>query len=147
MCGLRMKIVQGVQEKLCFFTFHCNPSLAYIAVRDLQSSQRNVSVQSLLLAGHFCTTNSRQFTLFTKLFDYDNHGCLICRMILDWQQILIRALLQVIDCWISIRLIGNYNSVFINYLCMAYSHWAIIIYYIYNILYYNCSMHILYVSN
>ena len=24
--------IQGVQEKLCFFTIHCNPSLAYIAV-------------------------------------------------------------------------------------------------------------------
>ena len=47
-----LHIVQGVQEKLCFFgTIHCNPSLAYIAVRDLQSSQRNASVQSLLLAG------------------------------------------------------------------------------------------------
>ena len=35
------------------FTIHCNPSLAYIAVRDLQSSQRNASVQSsLLLAGN-----------------------------------------------------------------------------------------------
>ena len=45
--------IQGVQEILCFFTIHCNPSLAYIAVRDLQSSQRNVSVQSLLLAGNF----------------------------------------------------------------------------------------------
>ena len=45
--------VQGVQEKLCFFTIHCNPSLAYIAVRDLQRSQRNASVQSLLLAGNF----------------------------------------------------------------------------------------------
>ena len=42
---------QGVQEKLCFFTIHCNPSLAYIDVRDLQSSRRNASVQSLLLAG------------------------------------------------------------------------------------------------
>ena len=42
-----------VQEKLCFFTLHCNPSLAYIAVRDLQSSQCNASVQSLLLAGNF----------------------------------------------------------------------------------------------
>ena len=31
--------LHGVQEKLCFFTIHCNPSLAYIAVRDLQSSQ------------------------------------------------------------------------------------------------------------
>ena len=45
--------VQGVQEKLCFFTIHCNPSLAYISVRDIQSSQRNASVQSLLLAGNF----------------------------------------------------------------------------------------------
>ena len=42
---------QGVQE--FFFTIHRNPSLAYIAVRDLQSSQRNASVQSLLLAGNF----------------------------------------------------------------------------------------------
>ena len=33
-------------------------SLAYIAVRDLLSSQRNVSVQSLLLASNFFTTNS-----------------------------------------------------------------------------------------
>ena len=39
--------VQGVQENLCFFTIHCNPSLVYIVVRDLQSSQRNASVQSL----------------------------------------------------------------------------------------------------
>ena len=45
--------VQGVQEKLCFFTIHCNPSLANIAVRALQSSQRNVSVQLLILAGNF----------------------------------------------------------------------------------------------
>ena len=26
---------------LCFLSIHCNPSLAYIDVRDLQSSQRN----------------------------------------------------------------------------------------------------------
>ena len=44
--------VQGVQE-IFFFTIHCNPSLAYIAVRDPQSSQRNAIVQSLLLAGDF----------------------------------------------------------------------------------------------
>ena len=37
---------------MCFFTIHCNPCLAYIAVRDLQSSQRNASVQLLLLAGN-----------------------------------------------------------------------------------------------
>ena len=45
--------IQGVQEKLCFCTTYCNPFLAYIAVRDLQSSQRIASVQSLLLAGNF----------------------------------------------------------------------------------------------
>ena len=39
---------------MCFFTIHCNPSLPYIAVRDLQ---RNASVKSLLLV-FFCTTNS-----------------------------------------------------------------------------------------
>ena len=43
-----------VFRKNCvFFTIQCNPSLAYIAVRELQSSQRNASVQSLLLAGNF----------------------------------------------------------------------------------------------
>ena len=36
-----------------FFTILCNPSLAYIDVRDLQSSQRNASVHSLVLAGNF----------------------------------------------------------------------------------------------
>ena len=46
-------VLQGVQEKLCFFTIHCSPSLAYIAIRDLQRFQRNASVQSLLLAGNF----------------------------------------------------------------------------------------------
>ena len=43
----------GCSGKLCSFKIHCNPFLAYIAVRDLQSSQRNASVQSLLLAGNF----------------------------------------------------------------------------------------------
>ena len=46
-------MVQGVQEKWCFFTIHCNPSLTYITVRDLQSSESNASVQALLLAGNF----------------------------------------------------------------------------------------------
>ena len=43
-------LIQGVQEKLCFFIIHCNPSLAGIAVRDLQIS---ASVQSLLLDVNF----------------------------------------------------------------------------------------------
>jgi len=45
--------IQGVQEKLCFFKILCNHSLAFIAVKDLQSSHRNASVQSLQLAGNF----------------------------------------------------------------------------------------------
>ena len=40
--------VQGVQEKLCLSQF--TATLAYIAVRDLLSSQRNAS--------NFCTPNS-----------------------------------------------------------------------------------------
>ena len=53
--------VHDVHEKLCFFTIYCNlTSLADIAVRDLQSSQRNASVQSLILVGNFCTPNSSQ---------------------------------------------------------------------------------------
>ena len=43
----------GCSWKIVFFSIHCNPSLAFIAVRDLQSSQHNASVQSLLLAGNF----------------------------------------------------------------------------------------------
>ena len=39
-------VLQGVQEKSCFFTIHCNPSLAYIAVGHLQSPQCNPSVYS-----------------------------------------------------------------------------------------------------
>ena len=43
---------------MSFITIYCNPSLAYIAVIDLQSFQRNASVHSALLAGIFFTTNS-----------------------------------------------------------------------------------------
>ena len=41
--------VQSVQEKFVFFTIHCKPSLAYIAV----SFKCNAKVQSLLLAANF----------------------------------------------------------------------------------------------
>ena len=44
----------GCSGKIVFlFTIHCNPSLAYIAVRDLQRDQCNASVQPLLLAANF----------------------------------------------------------------------------------------------
>ena len=42
-----------IQKNCIFLTIHCNASLAYITVRDLLSSQRNASVQSLLLANNF----------------------------------------------------------------------------------------------
>ena len=62
--------VQGFQKKMCFFTLHRNLSFAYIAVRDLQSSQRNASVQSLLLAGDFLyegeVTNFQEFLQKTQ---------------------------------------------------------------------------------
>ena len=50
---------KGVQERFCSFTIHCNLSFAYIAVRDLQSSQRNASVRTFTPIGwyFFCTTN------------------------------------------------------------------------------------------
>ena len=41
------------RKKFVFFTIHCNPSLANIAVTDLKNSQRNASVQSLIFAGNF----------------------------------------------------------------------------------------------
>ena len=46
-----LSIYRVFRKNCVFFTIHCNPSLAYIAVRDLQGSHRNASVQSLLLAG------------------------------------------------------------------------------------------------
>ena len=65
-------ILQGVQEKLCFFAVHCNPSLAYIiAVRYLQSTHRSASVQSLLLAG-LCTTNSSRVLARERWQSFEN---------------------------------------------------------------------------
>ena len=52
--GLNLALRYRVFRKYCvFFIIHCNTSLAFIAVRDLQSSQRNAGVQSLLLACDF----------------------------------------------------------------------------------------------
>ena len=59
-------MVHGDQEKLCFFTINCNPSLAYIAVRDLQNSQRNANVHSLLLAGIFLYNQLEKNTIFNE---------------------------------------------------------------------------------
>ena len=49
----------GCSEKIVFFHSSLQPvPRLHITVRDLHSSQRSASVQSLLLAGLFCTTNS-----------------------------------------------------------------------------------------
>ena len=48
-----------VFSKKCFFHNPLQPiSRVYIAARDFRSYQSNESIESLLLAGHFCTTNS-----------------------------------------------------------------------------------------
>ena len=67
-----------LRKNCAFFTIHCNPSLAYIVVRDLQSAQRNASVQSLLLAGNFWYNQSQpsagegKVANFRKLLDIMN---------------------------------------------------------------------------
>ena len=70
---LFIKSDTGCSGKIVFFfTIHRNPSIAYIAVRDLQSSQRNASVQSLLLAGNFCTTNSSRVLARERWQTFEN---------------------------------------------------------------------------
>ena len=52
--GLFVTPLYTVFRKNCvFFKIPSNPSLAYIVVTDLQSSQRYASVQSLRMAGIF----------------------------------------------------------------------------------------------
>ena len=62
--------VYRVLIKLCFFSIHC-----FIAVRDLQSSQHNSSVQSLLLARILGkNTIFNEQPVYNKLFiDYVVH--------------------------------------------------------------------------
>ena len=48
-----LQIYRVFRKNLVFFPIYCNPSLAYIALRDLHSSQSKASVQSLLSAGDF----------------------------------------------------------------------------------------------
>ena len=65
-------VLQGVQEKLCFFTIHCNPSPAYIAVRDLQSSQRNAVYNYSYWLVIFCTTNSSRVLARERWQTFEN---------------------------------------------------------------------------
>ena len=59
--------------KMVFFHYSLQPpSLAYIAVRGLQSSQHNTSVQSLLLAGYFCTINSSRVLVRKRWQTFEN---------------------------------------------------------------------------
>ena len=44
-------IIKG--KNVFSLTIHCNPMSCHVAARDLQSSQHNESVQSLVWAGHF----------------------------------------------------------------------------------------------
>ena len=58
-----------------FFTIHCNPSLAYIAVRDLQCSQRKARVYS---HSHwlavFCTTIGSRVLARERWQTFENYG-------------------------------------------------------------------------
>ena len=78
-----------------FFIIHCNSLLAYIAVRDLQSSQHNTSVQSLLLAGNFFynqqqpsagegeVENCREFLEKNTIFNEHPVECIISNILLS----------------------------------------------------------------
>ena len=69
-------LIQGVQEKLCFFTIHCNPSLAYIAVKETFKALNAMRVYShsywlynqyQLTAGEGEVENFREF--LERIFD------------------------------------------------------------------------------
>ena len=66
-----------LRKNCVFFTIHCNPSLAYKALRDLQSSQRKVSVQSLILAGNFLykqpSAGEGEGANFREFLENENH--------------------------------------------------------------------------
>ena len=69
----------GCSGKNVFFTIHCNPSLAYIDVRDLQSSQRNASVQSHPPIGWYSLARERWQTFknsWKKHTIFDEHPVL-----------------------------------------------------------------------
>ena len=72
----RRKDIQGVQEKMCFSTIHCNPFLAYMAVRDLQSSQPSKRVYSpSYLLVIFCTTNSSRVLMARESWQTFENSC------------------------------------------------------------------------
>ena len=62
----------GCSGKMCFFTIHCNPSFANIALRDLQSSQRIASVQHSYWLVIFCTTNSSRVLARERWQTFEN---------------------------------------------------------------------------
>ena len=69
----RYALVYRVFRKNCaFLTIYCNPSLAYIVVRDLQCFQRIASVESLLLAAFFCITNSSRVLARERWQTFEN---------------------------------------------------------------------------
>ena len=64
----------GCSGKIVFFHSSLQPlPRLHIAARDLQNSQRSASVQSLLWAGLFCTTNSRRVLARERWQTFDNY--------------------------------------------------------------------------
>ena len=64
--------VQGVHEKLCFFTIHCNPSLAYITEKTFKAlNAMRVYSHSYWLV-NFCKTNSSRVLAKERLQTFEN---------------------------------------------------------------------------
>ena len=63
--------IQGVQEKMCFFIIHCNPILAYIAVRDKALNAMQVYSHSYWLV-IFCTANSSRVLTRERWQTFEN---------------------------------------------------------------------------
>ena len=103
-----------VQEKLCLSQFTATPPSATSLSRDLQSSQRKASVQSLLLAGNFLynqkqpsavegeVANFQLFRILKKNTIFNEHPVAIiertqicmCNVFIVFQNLLIHGLVD-----------------------------------------------------
>ena len=64
------KWTTGCSGKMCFFTIHCNPSFAYIAVREALNAMRMYSHSYWLVI--FCTSNSSRVLARERWQTFEN---------------------------------------------------------------------------